>query len=865
VQRFDEDLDYEIRFHLERTAAHLEAGGLPREQAVAEARRRFGNATLVREVSQGVWLWRPAAEFTQDARIGARLLWRNPTFTLALVAVLALGIGLNLSTFSVIHAVLLRPLPHPGPDRLVTIFERDIASGSRHLTSPADFFDLEQRAASFARMGAYYPPGFTLTGGEEAERVQGARASSGIFEVFGVQPFLGRGFLAAEDQAGAARVAILGHALWKRRYQSDRAILGRTIHLSGVPYTVIGVLPAGFDSPAFWPAMPEVWVPLGLDPNVQSRSARFLRVFGRLRPGVTLERAGHGLDSAARALAASHPKTNANTGVLAVSLREHLTGEAKPSLLALAGAVGVVLLAACANAAGLLIGRASERRHELAVRLSIGAGRFRLVRQMLVENLLVGVIAAGVGFLLAWLSSDLLAMTAATAGLPLASEIRADSETLLLAVLLAIACTLIAGLGPALAMTRPRGSLPSARTATPSRERHRFRAMLLGAEAAFSLVLLTGAALLIRSFLELQSVNPGLDSRNVLTARLSLPSARYPAGPVMASFYQRLVERIEMMPGVRRAGVVDWLPLSGLGAGVGFRVAGQTPVGGSAPSAELRVVSSGYFETLRTPLRRGRFFDQRDHTTAPKVLLVNETLARRYFPSADPVGRRLTIDMREPVNCEIVGVVGDVRQNTLREPAAPEIFAPNLQHPWVLHATRDVVVRASGDGAAIVPALRALVREMEPDIPVGAILPMEEVAAGSVKPLRFYSWALGVFAASTLLLAAFGIYGAVASAVAQRTREIGIRMTFGARRGQLLRMIILRGALPALLGLLGGLPAAIFAGRLLRSQLFGVSPSDPLTLVASAVLLAMVALAAALAPARRATQVDPAIALRHDG
>jgi putative ABC transport system permease protein len=384
----------------------------------------------------------------------------------------------------------------------------------------------------------------------------------------------------------------------------------------------------------------------------------------------------------------------------------------------------------------------------------------------------------------------------------------------------------------------------------------------LASQAALSLVLLTGAGLLLRSFVQLQSVDPGLDTRQVITARLSLPAARYPAGPVMASFYQRLVERLETLPGVESAAAVDWLPLSGMGATVDFRVDGKAPVRGSEPSAELRVVSGDYFRTLRIPLHSGRTFDSRDRAGTTPVVVVNQALAERYFGSETPVGRRIVVSMREPVECEIAGVVGDVRQNTLRQEPAPEIFASNLQPPFVLHSTRDLVVRSSGDPVALGPAIRAVVREMEPDIPVGQLPLMDEVVSGSLQPLRFYSWALGIFAASALTLAAFGIYGSVASAVAQRTREIGIRLAFGAGRGDLLRTEASRGATPAFIGLLVGLPPAIFAGRLLRNQLYGVTAGDPLTIAAVGGVLALVALLAAIIPARRATHVDPAVALR---
>ena len=480
----------------------------------------------------------------------------------------------------------------------------------------------------------------------------------------------------------------------------------------------------------------------------------------------------------------------------------------------------------------------------------------------------MGTLAAAVGLFLAWVSGDLLAAAAEVAGAPRAAEVAVGWETLLAAAGLSLACTLLASLGPALRATQQRGSLPfavGARGATPAREAHRFRAVLLAAEGALSLALLAGAGLLLRSFLELQSVNPGIDTRNVITTRLSLPSASYPAGPVMAAFHGRLLERLGVLPGVESAAVVDWLPLSGLGAGIDFRIDGQPPAGhGADPSADLRVVSRDYFRSLRIPLLAGRVFQQTDHEQSPPVVVINQALARRYFGGDDPVGRRILLSAGEPVLCEIAGVVGDVRQYNLREAAVPEIFAPNTQRPWLMHETRDLVVRAASDPIAIAQAVRAAVHDLERDIPIGAVQPMEEVAASSLLRPKFYAYAVVVFAAAALLLAAFGIYAGVSSAVVQRKREIGIRAAFGARREDLVRLMAWRGAAPALAGLAVGVPLALMVGRLLERQLYGVSPSDLPTLFSVAAILAAVALAASFVPARRAARIDPASAIRDE-
>ena len=488
-------------------------------------------------------------ELLQDTRYAMRRLRRARVP--AVVVVLALGVGVNLAVFGVIHAALVRPLPHPDPDRLVAISSRDIESGREHQTAPLDFFDIERRTTSLSRVAAYYPPGFTLTGGGQAERVSGARASSGIFDVFGVQPILGRGFVPAEDLAGAEPVAVISHALWMRRYQGNPGAVGQAIVLSGRTYTLVGVLPEGFHSPAMWPRMPDVWVPLGLDPNVGRRDARMLRVIGRLRPDVSVDQARAELTALAAGLAVEHPDTNAGTGATVSGLLEQMTREVRPSLYALGAAVIALMLVACGNAAGLLIGGALARQHEFATRLALGASRARIIRQVVAENLVVGLLAAAAGFALAWWSRDLLVGAATAAGVPRASEIGIGPRTFAAGVMLSLVCTTACALATAFEATRE-GDLRVMRGAGASTARRgRGRAALIGLEAALSMALLVGAALLIRSFHALQLTDPGFDPARVVTTRLSPPSARYPAGPVLAGFYDRVVERVENAAGGR--------------------------------------------------------------------------------------------------------------------------------------------------------------------------------------------------------------------------------------------------------------------------------------------------------------------------
>ena len=859
-RRFEDGMSEEVRFHIEARAEDLARSGLPREQALRRARIEFGSPEAFKEQMREAHGLRLLDEASQDLRYARRRFFRSRGP--AVVAVLALGVGVNLAVFAVIHAALLRPLPHPDPDRLVAIASLSLEHRREHLTAPADFFDFERRAASFERMAAYYPPGFTLTGDGQAERVSGARASSGIFGVFGVQPALGRVFFPHEDRAGAGPVAVISHELWVRRFGSDRSAIGRPIVLSGRPYTVVGILPPGFHSPAMWPRMPDVWVPIGLDPNVDRRSSRMMRVLGRLRPGVGVEQARTELDTVARSLESEYPATNRGTGVTVTPLAEQLTRDVRLSLYALAAAVLALLLVACGNAAGLLVGGALERQHEFATRLAIGASRRRIVRQMVVESLLAGVLAAAVGYTLALFAADFLVGVATAAGVPRASEIRIGWPAFTVGILLSLACTTGCALIAAIQLTR-QSDLRAVRFAAATPRRNRTRACLIGLEAAFSLALLAGAGLLVRSFIALQLTQPGFDPAHLVTARLSVPQARYPAGPALAGFYDRVVERVAALPGVEAASVVDWLPVSGFGAAIPFIPAsGTSPV--TPATAELRVVGIEYFATMGIPVRAGRPFDRRDVEGAPLTIALNETFARAIFGAADPIGQRLTLDRGGPLPVEIAAVVGDVREIALALPTAPTIYAPKTQQPWMRHETRDLVVRSSGTAAAIAPSIQALLRELEPDMARPTVLAMTDVVGQALSRPGFYASALATFALTAVLLAGFGIYGTVTSVVTERRREIGIRLALGASRGSVLVRAARGGALPTLAGLALGIPLAFGAGRLVRHQLYGIEPSDWLTLLAVGALMSVVAAVAAFLPAIRATRIDPALTLRHE-
>jgi putative ABC transport system permease protein len=860
--RFESGMTDELRFHRDAYIEDLVRSGMTRQEAHRRAAIECGGTAGLKEDLRAARGLRLVDELQQDVRYSIRQLRRGRG--VAVMMVLALGVGANLAVFSVVYTALLRPLPHPNPDRLVSISSRDLTDGRDHLTSPLDFFDFERRSISFERLGAYYPPGFTLTGSGPAERVPGARASSGIFDTFGVRPVLGRGFRPEEDRPGTPPVAVISYQLWIRRYGQATSVVGQTILLSGNPYTVVGVLPEGFHSPAMWPRMPDVWVPIGLDPNVGRRDARMLRILGRLRSDVTVEGARAEFEVISKALSAEYAETNSTTGTTIVPLLEQLTREVRPSLLILAAAVGALLLVACGNAAGLLIGRTLERRHEFATRLALGAGRFRLARQVVAENLVIGLLSAVGGFWLASLASTVLVAAAEAAGVPRATEISIDTKTLLAGLVLSLGCTTACALAAALELTRVRVDAPDALTArTVTARRHRSRALLIAAEVALSLALLTGAALLGRSFYALESTYPGFEARNVVTTRLSPPAARYPAGPMLAGFYDRVLDRVRALPGVEVASVVDWLPLSGFGASIGFRVPERSDAAQSARSlAELRVVDRDYFTTLRIPLLAGRGFESRDRDGALRVVIVNESFARAQFGGANAVGRHLLLDRDGWLAVEVIGVVGDIREFSLRVAPGPGVYAPKTQSPWLAHETRDMIVRASSDLRLIEPAIAAIVRELEPDLPLGPVQPMEEVIATSLVRPRFYAWAVALFAMTAILLGGFGIYGVVTSAVIQRTRELGVRLAFGAPQADILARSARFGLIPALSGVLAGLPLAFGAGHVVRQQLFGIEATDLITLVVVVASMTAVALVAALLPAVRATRVDPVSVLR---
>jgi putative ABC transport system permease protein len=801
-----------------------------------------------------------------DLRYAARTLGRSPGFTAAAVLTLALGIGANAAVWSVVHAVLLRPLPYPHPERLAMLWETASQEPRESFSGP-DFLDYRERLAGrdgrkpFAGLAAFIASGVQLDGENGPERIRGCTATEGFFQLLGARPSLGRTFLAEDHRPGAAPVIVLTDGLWRRRFGADPRIVGKSLPVNGRSATVVGVLPAGFrfSIPGFLRPV-EVWTPLALSPG-GDRGGHMLRVLGRLKPGVTKAALQSELTATAARLARQYPGTNDGVGVRLIPLHEQIAGSSRRALLVLLTAVGLVLLTACANVANLLLARAASRRREIAVRRALGAGRLRLVSQLLAESLLLAALGGGLGLLFAAWGLDLL-VPLGGAQLPRADEIGFDGATVAFTAGAVLLTALLFGLAPALSAARqaPGEGLREGERGGSGVGRRRARGALAVAEVALALVLSTGAGLLIRSFLGLLDTRPGFAPQGVLTATVVLPKWKYREGPAQAAALEQLVDRVAALPGVRAAGAIDDLPLDGDRDANTYVVPGMPADAKSLPDAEIRSITPGYFATMGISLAAGRPFAAADSGKAPPVAIVNQALARSSFPGVDPVGKRLSLDGKEWL--EIVGVAGDVRDLALDAPAEREIYRPAAQTPGI----RMTLVLAGGNAriSGLANAVRQAAQAVDREFVVTRVEPMTAVIGAGLAERRFHVLLLGLFAAAAFALAALGVYGVISSGVAERTREIGIRVALGAGRGAVLRMVLGQGAALAAAGVAIGTALALGLTQLLAGLLYGVGAADPGTFAAAALLLASVALFASLLPAARAARLDPVVALKED-
>ena len=813
----------------------------------------------------------------QDLRHTLRLLRNSPGFTSIAICALALGIGANTAIFTVVNSVLLKPLPYPDADRIVRL-ARKYRSGNSPSTSIPKYTRWKQDNQVFEAVAAYdfAGPGVNLAGSDRPEQVKGIHVSAEYFHVFGVVPILGRGFTPQEDRPGGPRVAVISHGLWQRRFGGDAQLVGKVVNLSGDLYTVVGILPSEFVS--YPPA--DVLMPLQADPDTRN-FGHYLFTAARLKPGITVETAQANMNVIAEQTRRAFPKwMGREEGIAVIPLQAALTGDVRPALLILLGAVGVVLLIACANVANLLLARAATRQREIAVRAALGAERGRIIRQLLTESTVLAAAGAVLGFLLG-VGGVRALLALAPGNVPRTAELEAafalDPAVLAFTVLVAIATVVVSGLYPALQISKP--DLNSALKESSSRSgsslrQTRARSVLVASETALALLLLVGAVLLIRSFVSLRGVDSGFDGKNVLTMNLSLAGGKYATTVPVENLFRGIVQRVEALPGVSAAAPTIALPLEG-GPDLPFIIEGR-PLGSGQfhGDSDIRTVGSKYFAVFRIPLRRGRLLEDRDTSHAGPVAVINETMARRFWPKQDPIGARITLgaglgpEFTEAPRT-IVGVVGDVRENGLGREPRPMVYYPLGQATDGLMkligavAPMNFVVRTNGNPFSLSDAIQREILAVD-RLPVARVRSMEQVTINSTARQNFNMLLLSVFAAIALLLAAIGIYGLMTYAVQQRTQEIGIRMALGASGAGMVRMVLAQGLKWTAAGVIAGLAAAYGLTRLMETLLFGVKPADPVTFVAVPLVLTVVALVANYIPARRATKVDPLHALRYE-
>jgi putative ABC transport system permease protein len=814
-------------------------------------------------ISDAAWL---RQQFTwdldvmQDIRYGLRMLRKNPGFTLVAVLTLALGIGANTAIFSMVHGVLLTPLPFNEPDRLVMVWEKNYVRGREHnVVNPGNFMRWRERNQVFESMSALGKFNVTLTGEGDPERIPLGYVSGNLFSTLGARAIIGRGLLAEDGEEGAEDVVVLSHALWQRRFGADKAILGKTLSLNGTTQTVVGVMPPEFS----FPSGAALWAPMKFTQRHYDSRGRSLLAMARLKDGVTLEQAQAGMENLGRQLEEERPEFNAGWNVNVFPLHQDLVREFSLALWVLMGAVGFVLLIGCANLANLLLARANNREKELSIRSALGAGRLRILRQLMTESILLALVGGLAGILTAKIALDAL-LTLLPTDVPSFLEISLNPQVLGFAVGISLLTGLLFGTAPAWQSIRVnvQDALKEGGRNPSGGGNQIFRNLLVIGEVALSLILLVGAGLLVRSFLQLSTLDPGFDTTNLLNLQVSLTGSKYPNSESRNLFLQQALEKIEAVPGVQSAGGISWQPLGGIFAGTSFVPKDRPEIpAAEQPVATVVVVAGDLFRTMRIPLLQGRVFDSHDSSEGRKVVVINKAMAREYWPDGDAVGKPISMSWGEWIDAEVIGVVDDVHLVNLDTAPRATIYWHQPQLPY---SFMTLVVRGENDPAGLVPAVRTQMAGIDPDLPLSNIRTMNAVIAESLKQPRFTVLLLGLFSTLALALALIGVYGVISYAVGQRTHEIGIRMAMGARQGDILRMVLGKGINLVLIGASLGLVGAFTLSRYLESLLFETPATDPLTFIGVSLVLMAVALLACYVPARRATKVDPMVALRYE-
>ena len=809
----------------------------------------------------------------QDLRYGFRLLLKNPGFTTVAVLTLALGIGANTAMFSVVNAVLLRSFPYTEPDRLVIVWETQLQLGLPLMyASPPNYGDWREQNSSFEEMAAWTPREFFITQSDEPVRVEGAQVAASLFQVLKVSPVTGRTFSPEEDRPGGGQVVLLGYGLWQSRFGGDPSIAGRTIDINNQPHTIVGVMPPDFKFPpgisleGTRPApQTQLWLPLARELKGGQRGAHNLTVIARLKPGVSIESARAEMSALAGRLEQEHPASNAGWNIALVPFEEQVLGDVRPALLVLLIAVAFVLLIACVNVANLLLARGAARQKEFAIRAALGAGRGQLVRQLLVESTALALMGGVAGLLLAVWSTEYL-LRLAPQNIPRLDEVGIDLGVAGFTLGITLLTGALFGLAPALGTSSPsliRWLKEGGRSSNQGAGRTYLQSIFVVAEVALSLLLLVGAGLLFRSFLQLRGVDPGFQSDRALTMRVSLPQVKYPQRAQRAAAFGEMERRIKALPGVESAGFVLETPLSADRQGTSFRVEGEPePPPNEDRQINFTFTTPGYFQAIGVPVLRGRNFNDQDAQASPEVVLINEAMARRFFPNEDPIGKRLFAGFSDQVPRRIVGIVGNVRHDALSSVPSPNLYVPYFQ--LSAFNTMSLAVRTDSDPMNALASVREQIKAVDREAPVHTIKTMEQVVAESMAQPRFSALMSAIFAGVALLLAAVGIYGVISYSVAQSTQEIGLRMALGAQRRDIYRLVLGKGMALTLIGLGIGLVAAFALTGFIAGLLFEVSPLDTTTFAAITLLLAAVALAACYIPARRATRVDPMVALRYE-